>query len=128
MRKHGLRTPKWKLIVALEPDFHFKPEVELYDLKRDPDENKNVAKANPTVVAKLRKQMEAHIKRRMKETGLDNPMYHQEGWHGIEGIDYFESSRQAYDTLHIGDPGAAQRLQAGKKDKEEDSSEDAKDA
>ena len=24
-----LRTPEWKLIRALEPDFHFKPEVEL---------------------------------------------------------------------------------------------------
>src|SRR5690606_14340672 len=24
MRKHGWRTPHWKLIVALEPDFHFK--------------------------------------------------------------------------------------------------------
>ena len=29
MRKHGWRTPEWKLIRALEPDFHFKPEVEL---------------------------------------------------------------------------------------------------
>ena len=27
MRKHGWRTPRWKLIVALEPDFHFKPPV-----------------------------------------------------------------------------------------------------
>ena len=23
MRKHGWRTPQWKLMVALEPDFHF---------------------------------------------------------------------------------------------------------
>jgi len=22
-RKHGWRTPQWKLIIALEPDFHF---------------------------------------------------------------------------------------------------------
>jgi arylsulfatase A-like enzyme len=29
MRKHGWRTPHWKLIEALEPDFHFKPAVEL---------------------------------------------------------------------------------------------------
>jgi len=36
MRKHGWRTPQWKLIVALEPDFHFKPPVELYDLIEDP--------------------------------------------------------------------------------------------
>ena len=32
MRKHGWRTPAWKLMVALEPDFHFKPEIELYNL------------------------------------------------------------------------------------------------
>ena len=32
MRKHGWRTPEWKLMVALEPDFHFKPEIELYNL------------------------------------------------------------------------------------------------
>jgi arylsulfatase A-like enzyme len=25
MRKHGWRTPQWKLMIALEPDFHFKP-------------------------------------------------------------------------------------------------------
>jgi len=36
MRKHGWRTPEWKLIHALEPDFHFKPEVELYNLVDDP--------------------------------------------------------------------------------------------
>ena len=39
MRKHGWRTPQWKLIEALEPDFHFKPAVELYNLVEDPDEN-----------------------------------------------------------------------------------------
>ncbi len=36
MRKHGWRTPEWKLIRALEPDFHFKPPVELYNLLRKP--------------------------------------------------------------------------------------------
>ena len=35
MRKHGWRTPQWKLIHALEPDFHFKPEIELYNLTDD---------------------------------------------------------------------------------------------
>ena len=39
MRKHGWRTPQWKLILALEPDFHFKPPVELYNLVEDPQEN-----------------------------------------------------------------------------------------
>ncbi len=112
MRKHGWRTPEWKLIVALEPDFHFKPPIELYDLRADPLENSNVAEANPDVIASLTAQMEAWIARRERETGLPNPIYNQPGWHGSAGIDYFTSSQQAYDTLHIGDPGAAQRLQA----------------
>ena len=112
MRKHGWRTPHWKLIMALEPDFHFKPPVELYNLLEDPEENKNVAKRYPDVVGHLKRQMESHIARRTKKTGNPNPMFHQEGWHGHEGIDYFESSEQAYQTLHIGDPKAAQKLQA----------------
>ncbi len=112
MRKHGWRTPEWKLIVALEPDFHFKPEVELYNLVEDPGENRNVAKKHPEVVAALRAEMEKHIARREKQTGKPNPMYHQAGWHGVPGIDYFESSQQAYDTLHIGDPVQARKIQA----------------
>ena len=51
MRKHGWRTPEWKLIRALEPDFHFKPEVELYNLIHDPEENSNLTESEPEVVA-----------------------------------------------------------------------------
>jgi hypothetical protein len=56
--------------------------------------------------------MEAHIARREAETGLPNPMFNQPGWHGKEGIDYFESSEQAYETLYIGSASQAARLQA----------------
>ena len=112
MRKHGWRTPEWKLIVALEPDFHFKPPVELYHLPSDPQELSNLADQEPEVVAFLKARMEAWIARREIETGLKNPITNQPEWHGTAGIDYFESSQQAYDTLHIGDPGTAQRLQA----------------
>ena len=116
MRKHGWRTPEWKLMVALEPDIHFKPEVELYNLVRDPDELNNLAKKEPVVVAALRERMQAWIARRERETGRPNPMFTNLQWHGStthQGP--FESSEQAYNTLHIGSVGAATKLQAGKK-------------
>jgi arylsulfatase A-like enzyme len=112
MRKHGWRTPEWKLIVALEPDFHFKPPVELYNLIEDPLENDNLVHSHPDVVAVLNARMEAWIAKRMKETGLPNPIENQGDWHGHEGVGPFTSSQQAYDTMHIGDPKQAARLQA----------------
>ena len=111
MRKHGWRTPEWKLIVALEPDFHFKPEVELYNLVTDPEENNNVADENPEIVAALRARMEKHIAERTAATGRENPMDTNLDWHGA-GCGPFKTSQQAYDTMHIGDPETARRLQA----------------
>jgi arylsulfatase A-like enzyme len=110
MRKHGWRTPQWKLIHALEPDFHFKPEVELYDLVKDPGELVNVAEKEPAVVAMLEARMQAWIAKREKETGRTNPMGRNLNWHGA-GCGPFKTSQQAYDTMHIGSPGAAQALQ-----------------
>jgi arylsulfatase A-like enzyme len=111
MRKHGWRTPEWKLIHALEPDFHFKPEIELYNLIKDPEENVNVAEQEPEMVALLEARMQAHIQRRERETGRTNPMYTNLDWHGL-GCGPFKTSEQAYDSLHIGSPKAAQELQA----------------
>jgi arylsulfatase A-like enzyme len=113
MRKHGWRTPQWKLILALEPDFHFKPPVELYNLVEDPGENTNLAESEPEVVALLKRRMKAWIAQREQETGMTNPILTQGDWHGYEGIGPFKTSQQAYDTLHIGDPAQAARLQAG---------------
>ncbi len=112
MRKHGWRTPEWKLILALEADFHFKPPVELYNLVTDPGENTNVADQNGDIVALLRGRMETWLSGREKETGLSNPIHHQGDWHGIKDLGPFQSSQQAYDTLHIGDPKGAAKLQA----------------
>ena len=111
MRKHGWRTPQWKLIVALEPDFHFKPEVELYNLILDPDENCNLAETHPDVVELLKGRMDAWIAKREQETGLPNPIHHQGDWHGHEGVGAFKTPQQAYDTLHIGGVRQARRLQ-----------------
>jgi len=110
MRKHGWRTPEWKLIHALEPDMHFKPEIELYDMINDPEENVNLAEQEPEVVALLESRMQAHIARRESETGRTNPIYTNLNWHGHGGP--FKTSQEAYDTLHIGSPKAAQALQA----------------
>ena len=112
MRKHGWRTPQWKLIVALEPDFHFKPSVELYNLVEDPQETHNLADTHSDVVASLRKRMDAFIAKREKETGITNPMLTQGDWHGHKGLGAFKTSQQAYDTLHIGTVDTAKKLQA----------------
>jgi arylsulfatase A-like enzyme len=112
MRKHGWRTPQWKLMLSLEPDFHFKPPVELYNLVEDPGENHNLAEANPDMVALLTSRMVTWLAKREAETGLPNPIYHQGDWHGHESVGAFTSSQQAYDTLHIGDPAQAAKLQS----------------
>jgi len=97
-------------MVALEPDFHFKPAVELYNLIDDPEENNNIAEQNPDVVAFLKARMEAHIAKREAEVGHANPMYTNLNWSGFGRP--FESSEEAYNTLHIGDPEAAKKLQS----------------
>ena len=112
MRKHGWRTPEWKLIVALEPDFHFKPPVELYNLIQDPDENNNLVDEHPDIVNVLETRMKNWILQREQETGLTNPIMTQGDWHGKKGVGPFKTSEQAYNTMHIGDAGAAARLQA----------------
>ena len=112
MRKHGWRTPEWKLIVALEPDFHYKPPVELYNLIQDPDENENLVETHPDIVNVLETRMKNWILQREKETGLSNPIMNQGDWHGHKGVGSFKSSEQAYNMMHIGTPGEAARLQA----------------
>ena len=112
MRKHGWRTPEWKLIVALEPDFHFKPPVELYNLIQDPDENNNLVDEHPDIVNVLETRMKNWILQREQETGLTNPIMTQGDWHGQKGVGPFKTSEQAYNTMHIGDAGTAARLQA----------------
>jgi len=108
MRKHGWRTPEWKLIHALEPDFHYKPEIELYNLVKDPGENHNVAEEEPEVVALLEERMRRHIERRTQATGRPAPIYHNR----LAGREEpFKTSDEAYNTLHIGDPEAARKLQ-----------------
>ncbi|QGQ96566.1 sulfatase [Paenibacillus psychroresistens] len=118
MRKHGWRTQEWKLIVALEPDLHFKPTFELYNLIRDPDELLNVVDKEPDIVASLLARIETHIAKRESQTGRENPIYTNLNWHGL-GCGPFKTSQQAFDSMHIGSPRSAKMLQT--KDEEVDS-------
>jgi arylsulfatase A-like enzyme len=111
MRKHGWRTPEWKLIIALEPDFHFKPEVELYNLVADPNELNNLVELRPDMVKKLTNKMENWLALRKKETGMSSPIFDQGDWHGFEGVGSFKSSEQAYESLYLGNASMAKRLQ-----------------
>jgi len=54
--------------------------------------------------------MQSWIKRRERQTKRRNPIYTNLNWHGHGAP--FESSQQAYDTMHIGSPKAAAALQA----------------
>jgi arylsulfatase A-like enzyme len=117
-RKHGWHTPQYKLIRALEPDFHYKAGVELYDLIKDPLELDNIAKKEPGIVKALSERMDNWIAKREKETGRKAPITTELNWHGFEDKGPFKSSDEAYNTMHIGDTKAAQKLQAAlKKDK-----------
>ena len=107
MRKHGWRTPEWKLIVSLEPDFHYKPMLELYNLIQDPLENRNVADENPEVVEMLRTRMEAFIAKREKEVGRTDPIYRN----FLANDRPFASSDEAYYGKYIGGIEDAVKLQ-----------------
>ena len=107
MHKHGWRTPEWKLIHALEPDFHFGSEVELYNMIEDPEERTNLAAREPDVVALLERRMADWIARREAETGAPSPMRADLRAHGsLPGQGPFRSSQEAYDCLRINPLGA----------------------
>ncbi len=74
MRKHGWRTPIWKFWDALEPDFHDKPPVELYNIVEDPEELVNLADKEPEMVEMLRGRMNAWLKKRCRQTKKGNPI------------------------------------------------------
>ena len=78
MRKRGWRTPEWKFFESLEPDFHGKPAVELYNIILDPMEYNNVAAKEPELVECFRARMNAWVAKRMKETGKGDPILEYE--------------------------------------------------
>jgi len=56
--KRAIRTEKWKLIKTIDKAFWETPEIELYDMKEDPEETKNLASEMPEIVDKLELRIE----------------------------------------------------------------------
>ncbi len=78
MKKRGIRTHRWKLIVPLEvPDLHGNSDVELYELTKDPGELNNIAKERPEVVARLTLLMDDWVGARLADTGQSDPLPEQ---------------------------------------------------
>jgi len=70
MMKWGLRTDEYKYILAREQDYRGRPMRELYDLKQDPHEMKNIAQERPEMASDLEDTLEGWIADMMKKNGL----------------------------------------------------------
>jgi arylsulfatase A-like enzyme len=77
MKKKGYRNREWKLITALEPDYHGTPDTELYFITEDPKEENNVADAYPHIVRQLKTRIDEWVEKRTKETGNPDPHSYQ---------------------------------------------------
>jgi arylsulfatase A-like enzyme len=55
--RYSIRTPGWKFILNLQPPAPGVPEMELYDLKKDPGERHNIAPQKPVLAANFRERI-----------------------------------------------------------------------
>ena len=77
MNIRGLLTKQYKFIQSLYDALHKREPFELYDLKKDPQEQHNLADSKPEMVEKLQGEMEKHIQKRLAETGGTDPLEEQ---------------------------------------------------
>ncbi len=73
-RKRCWVADGWKLISALEPDFHGGPDLELYDVTRDPAETANLVALEPERARRMAAALEAHVANRVADTGRPDPL------------------------------------------------------
>lgn len=67
--KWSLREAGYKFILSRVPDFYGNPMRELYDLGKDPREEKNIAEEEPKIAGAMEEELEAWIAQRLKELG-----------------------------------------------------------
>jgi len=67
--KRAVRTDRWTLIQALEPDRYGNPLVELYDRSVDPGEASNCASDHPAEEQLLSQLLQSWVRQRERETG-----------------------------------------------------------
>lgn len=69
--KRAIRTERWKFINSIEPDPHGRPMQELFDLKSDPGEQRNVIEEQPERAKELEERLSAWVERSLKEAGCE---------------------------------------------------------
>jgi arylsulfatase len=67
----SLRTRDHKFIVAREQGMYGNPSRELYDLRADPEEKRNLVDVRPDIAAAMEGELEEWIARRLRELGKD---------------------------------------------------------
>lgn len=67
--KWSLRTDEYKFILSRQPDMYGNPRTELYDLRNDPLETKNLASQQYVLANQLEARLEEWIARRLAELG-----------------------------------------------------------
>jgi arylsulfatase len=77
--KWSLRTDRYKLILAREPDFYRTPMRELYDLARDPGEDHNLAEIEPQIAGEMERDLEAWIGEGLLRAGRDEDPLRAQG-------------------------------------------------
>jgi multidrug efflux pump subunit AcrA (membrane-fusion protein) len=70
--KRGIRTPDWKFIRCTDPGVYPRSEDELYDLRQDPEEQRNVALERPHIAADLNKKLTLWLDEQLQ--GRPDPM------------------------------------------------------
>jgi len=67
--KWSLRTRDYKFILSRELDIYGNPPRELYDLRSDPDETRNLAEERPDLAGAMETELEAWIAERLRAQG-----------------------------------------------------------